>query len=191
MVVAETDAAVLGVYCGDRAQPERGVFGYCVALLAETVSVAVVRDPVTALQQALPFLHVGSWPEGLAAEAVTHASAVTASSGLCMTGLAMVGDSAMRTLAFQRMREAQLPTAMWQSCIQADQGNAAFVKAAGENNLRSLVIVGGGTTLVPTSKVYADLVEAVAGAVAEAEPYSVFETYCKLVGAVRATYEAQ
>jgi len=188
LVVAHADAAVIGCFAGIRSSAARGEVGQCYTLPEVKRPAAAVERPEAALLRIFPFIRPGAWPPGVAEAAVTHASAADASLPTTMAALAMVGDSAMRTALWVRLQEAGVPTARWQSILQEDQCNAGQVAACERLGLSKVLRVGRGVNVPAGSKVFADMLEAVAGAVYLNESIDVFETFCKVIGALRVDY---
>lgn len=187
LVVAKSDAAVLGVFSTSVVVPRRGEVAVCYSYPEVVESKPEEEKPEAELLRVFPFLRPGTWPEGLVREAVTHAS-VSSRINLEMTGLARIGDSAMRTLLMTRLREEQVDYSQWQVICSALQCNSEQSKICWQVGLAKLLRVGGGLRLKPESKVYADMLEAVAGAVYLAEPSDVFETFCEVVGAIKKSH---
>jgi len=186
LVVAYADAAVVGVVYRARLGADMKSEVYCTAF-PEVLPSAVVKEESDAekLEKVFPFLNPAAWPEGLVSEALQHSSADGAYS---QVKLAMIGDSAMRTFLFTALRDAGVPPRKWQTVLQTDQTNAVMSKVCDDLGLADLLKVGGGFAPVRGTKVYADLLEAVAGAVWLAEPADVFETFCLTARMVRDDY---
>jgi hypothetical protein len=193
LVVAEADAAVLGYYAGARFSAAHGQVGQCEAYRAAASSAAREGPPEEALLKVFPFLRPRSWTAGVAEECLVHASAQAYQDGRAFnsgfTPLANIGDAALAAAAKVRLREQGVPTALWQTYLKADQSNAVMAKKAEELGLTKLMRVGVGFEYKSGSKVAADLLEAVAGAVYLCETSSVFLTFAETVGALRGLYE--
>jgi hypothetical protein len=193
LVVAESDAAVLGHYAGARFSAAHGQVGQCEAYQTAPLVQGVPIAAEEALMEVFPFLRPKSWAAGLAEECLVHSSAQAYPDGRAFnsgfTPLAGIGDAALATVAKVRMREQQVPTALWQSYLKEDQSNAAMVRKSESLGLVRLLRAGVGFDLKAGSKVAADLLEAVAGGVYLSEASSVFETFAEAIGALRVRYD--
>lgn len=172
LVMSLTDAAVLGVYVKQSATPSLGLVQFCVGYpRGGDYSDDRLRRASLVVQSKFPMLHVGSWPSGVVEEVVTHSSMqkYTVSKRPFNSGmapLAFLGDAVLRARFAERARQACVPHNQWQVTVQRTQSNAALAALAKRLELDVLVLFGRGTSPPPTgAKAYADLIEALVGAV--------------------------
>lgn len=188
LVLSLTDCAVVGTYFNPTHDRKRGEVVFCRAIPRDSSITPIEEKPEAALLKVFPFLRPNVWPPGLATQAVTHDSANPEVRG-GQAALAMVGDSAMRTQLWVRLRDLRIPTTKWQEIIQRDQSNVAQARVCEELGLGRKVRIGGGLVLAKGAKQYADLLEAVAGAIFLGDTAQNFDTFCQVVQAVREKYE--
>jgi len=189
LVVAFSDGAVIGAFVGPRFNPKHGELVFCLSLPGEHEVEIVEERPEATIIRLFPFLRPAAWPVGLATGALTHPSAKIEGQGYDHGSLAMIGDSAMRTQLWVRLREVGVPPRRWQTVFQEVQGNSNLAARAEALGLGAALRLGRGVRLVPGAKAYADALEALAGAVYLAESPDRFETFCTAVGAVLNSFE--
>jgi len=97
----------------------------------------------------------------------------------------MVGDSAMRSVLWVRLLEAGVPTAQWQENFQEMQSNAKWSAKCEELGLAKEIRTGSGVKLKKGCKFYADVLEAVGGAVFMHEKAGTLEKFCLAVGGMK------
>jgi len=180
MILAVSDAAVVGVFKSSAYDARFGEVGQCVSTPKVPTVVAVRERPEAVLQRVFPFLRPDAWPEGVAASVLTHASAGESS----VTSYAMVGDSAMRSVLWVRLLEAGVPTAKWQDVFQEVQSNARWAEKCEQLGLAKEIRTSPSVKLKKGSKFHADVLEAVGGAIYLHEAANTLEKYCIAVGGV-------
>jgi len=180
------DGAVLGV-CGQRSLATQAGVGYLCYPLPE-VKHKVVEDPVDVIAGLYPFLNVDAWPPGLLEEVLYHSSMGAYPDGRVFNAgckpLAAVGDAAARAELCRLLRDFQVPHAEWAHQIAEYQSNKPLAVVAWKQGLARCIRVAPGARLQKDSKSYADMVEALLGAVYLAEDVSVFRALCSAMGVV-------
>lgn len=194
LVVALSDSAVIGQFVRRTVSESLGEVEFCVNVLAEHVTqstpkVAAEIDHVEVIAKAFPMLSPGVWDAGLVREVFTHASAQRYPDSRFFNAgfspIAYVGDSALKLAMGMQLRELAIPHSRWQTLIQRVQSNAALARVCVDRGLSSGLILGHGMGRPPeTSKIYADLLEALAGAVYLSE---TFETFCEFTQSIGIT----
>lgn len=188
LVVALADAAVVGCFAGVKHTISRGEVGLCQAFPELKPMSPASERPEVGLMKVFPFLRPGAWSPGVAKAALTHASCGVEPGAPTMAALAMVGDSAIRTALWVRLMEQSVPTAKWQSVLQKDHRNSTLAATCEQLGLAAILRLGHGAHVPSGSKVHADLLEAVAGAVYLNESVEVFETFCLTIGVLKEDY---
>lgn len=183
MILAVSDAAVVGVFKSSAYDARFGEVGQCVATPKASTVVAVRERPEAVIQRVFPFLRPEAWPVGVAESVLTHASAGESA----VASYAMVGDSAMRSVLWVRLLEAGVPTARWQDIFQEVQSNARWAEVCEQLGLAKEIRTSPSVKLKKGSKFHADVLEAVGGAVYLHEAASTLEKFCVVVGGVRET----
>lgn len=194
LVIALTDSSVLGQFVRRSNSEVLGDSQFCVNVATEHVGLgspklAVEVDLALVVSRAFPMLNTGIWDEKLLEEVFTHSSAQRyKSQQLFNTGLsplAYVGDSAFKLAMGIQLRSLAVPYTRWQSVIQRVQSNVVLAEVCVERGLASGLVLGPGVQRPPdSSKVYADLLEALAGAVYLTETFETFREFCDAVGVV-------
>jgi len=195
LVVATSDAAVLGQYVAHHTSHALGEGGLCVAFpVVGKAGSPRLDTPEAVVSRVFPMLNPGAWPDGMLEEVFTHSSCQEYSGGrqfnAGMLPLAYVGDSAMRLEAGVALREMGVPHARWQVIFQLDMTNAALAAKSEELGLHHHIKLGKGVKLQLGSKPHADVLEALCGAVYLCETTEVFGRFCRGIGLVREGYES-
>jgi len=172
LVMALSDAAVLGICVRQTSSPRLGVVEFCVPYPADSQSVTLDFRPVSDyLAKKYPMLHPSSWPVGVLEEVVTHSSCQTyVESGrpfnAGMAPLAFLGDMVLKLRYGEKARDAAVPMSLWASVIQSTQSDSALAAYAKLGGFDAFVRFGGATGPLPEgSRVYAEAVAALVGAV--------------------------
>jgi hypothetical protein len=180
------DGAVLGV-CGNRSLATQAGVGYLCYPLPE-VKHKVVEEPGDVIAGLYPFLNVEAWPPGLLEEVLYHSSMGAYPDGRVFNAgckpLAAVGDAAARAELCRLLRELQVPHSDWQQRMAEFQSNKPLAAVAWKQGLARCIRVAPGSRLQKDSKSYADMVEALLGAVYLAEDAAVFRALCIAMGVV-------
>lgn len=193
LVLALTDAAVLGIYVKKNHNKALGTCEFCVAYPeVERPRSSMEMDEAelaAEVARVFPTLHPGVWKTGLLEEVFTHSSCQkyevskrVFNGG--MSPLAFVGDAVLRARLGVQLRESGAPTSSWARRVQAVQSNTALAGFFERTGLTNKIRMGGGTAApIPGSKIHADCLEALAGAVYMSEPQDVFYAFADLVNA--------
>lgn len=189
LVLAMSDAAVLGVYVRKANNRLLGVCEFCVALPEVTTEVKGFDEGrlTTAVMGMFPTLHPSVWQAGLLEEVFTHSSCQRYEVSkrpfnVGMAPLAYIGDAVLRARLGMNMRRTGVASSAWADKTREVLSNAALSAFADRAGLSELVRVGHGTAKPsPGSKIYADCVEALAGAVYLSEPAENFSAFADLV----------
>jgi hypothetical protein len=186
LVVAVTDAAVLGQYVRQTATEMFGDHGYCLGLRsAVALRTANLEPDSVVLEKLFPMLHPSVWDPHLLEEVFTHSSVQHYSdlspfnSG--MLPLAYIGNAALKVAVGIHLREMGVPTSRWQVGIQARMSNLALASRAEEIGLSSMIKTGAGVTLAAGGRAHADVLEALAGAVYLCETSETFTEFVKFL----------
>jgi len=186
VVIALSDAAVLGQFCRPEATSGLGLVNYCLPLRPE---LAVSQEsPVALLKKMFPILNPSAWSEEVVEEVFTHSSRQVYQSGRTMNAglapLAIIGDNAAKVALYSRLRDLGVPYSLWQRQMQTYQSNSAFAELAWKFGYAKFMQTGGGVTFPTNSKAYADLTEALLAGVYLSEKGEVFEKFCELLGVI-------
>jgi len=172
LVMSLVDAAVLGVFVRQSSHATFGVVEFCSAMPKYERRVDDgFGSAAVAVREAFNMLRPAVWPDGLLEEVFTHSSCqrYRSPSKVFNTGmapLAFLGDAAIKVRFAELARVCALPTGRWQQDIQRSQSNETFAALAVRFRLDEYVKFGHGMARAPPgAKVYADMVEALAGAV--------------------------
>jgi len=179
------DGAVLGM-CGDLSATTSAGLGLQCRAMPER-KVTLVNDPVERLNTKFPFLNVASWDSALVEEVFTHVSVgkykdASKPFNAGSRPLANLGDNVAKLLLYSGLRDAAFPHSQWSIVMQRLQSNSKFADVAWEMGFADCLVVGPGVDLPRSSKAYADLTEALIGAVHLMERPEVVLTFCKSLG---------
>jgi len=144
------------------------------------------RNPVAFLQSRFPMLHVYAWSKDILESVFTHISVQRYRSGRPFNGgnlpLANIGDDAAKICLWEALDDARVPHPRWQMILQSLQTNEVFSRLAQDFGYAEYLEVGHGVVLPTTSKAYADLTEALIGAVHQEENRDVLRSFCRALG---------
>lgn len=186
LVVAATDAAVLGQYVGTSVSVAAGIGGYCVPV--KVVRSKPREDPVEALDALFPFLNCSVWPAEVVEEILSHPSVQVYTTGADFNAgnlpLATVGDSVAKAVLYAGLRSVRMPHSRWQLEMQRLQSNVNMAELAWTTGLAKLLRVGKGVNLQTSSKAYADMLEALIGATYLLETPDTLQKLCEYLGVV-------
>jgi len=184
LVMSLADCAVLGQFVRSTVTAGMGKGVFC-----HTVEEPMAREPVkvsleSAVSRAFPMLRATLWPAGLLEEVFTHASCQgyevcprTFNSG--MLPLAQLGQAAVKLAATRSMRDAAVPVDRWTGFFRSRLGTEGYLKIAEDSGLGVHVRMGSGTAEPPPgSKIFAEMIQALAGAVHEIETDEIFDKFC-------------
>jgi len=178
------DGAVLGV-CGQLSATTATGLGYVCRPLPD-VEASGGRDSSATLAICFPFLNMAAWPAHLLEEVFTHSSVGSYKSGRVFNAgnkpLACIGDNAAKAELYDALRQSAVPHPEWSLRMQALQSNAAFARVAWKVGFADCLQLGPGASMMPESKAYADLTEAVLGAAYIVERRGVFKQLCAEMG---------
>lgn len=178
VVIAMQDGAVLGQFVNSKSSVAVGKLSLCCTVLRSSRVESV--DVVVELKRLFPILNPAAWEDGIVDQIVTHPSLQKEFS---MTSLARVGDAVSRTYLMRNLwRVGHKGTA--QDLVEKYQSNVALAEVAWQTGLAKLIKLQEGIVPSASSKVYADLVEAMIGAVWVCETSEVFELFLDGIGVV-------
>jgi len=187
IVMALSDAAVLGQYVRSNVTVGVGLGAYCLPLRPDK-RVMAPHNLVASLQAMFPMLHVSLWPPELVEEVFTHSSRQRYDSNELFNAgnapLANIGDNAAKAALYAAFRVSHVPHSRWQMEMQRLQSNASLAELAWRFGYAKLLRTGLGTVLQASSKAYADLTEALIGAVSLQETQDTFNSFCEMLGVV-------
>jgi len=182
LVLAESDCAVLGQMVELKTSVAMGLGAFCVGF-PETKSSSPDIVIADVLAQKFPMLHTYAWPVALLEEVFTHSSALGYSDidrpfDTGNVPLAAIGDDAAKIYMHIKFRKEGVPYALWNSRFQRAQNNVRFANLAAEFGLCPYLVTGKGVVIPAGGKPYADMLEALIGAVYLEENSDVFEVFC-------------
>lgn len=193
LVVAMSDAAVLGQYVRHSVSDLLGEAGSCVTLMGSTALQVAHSEPAgVVLEKAFPMLHPGAWGEGVLEEVFTHSSTqLRVEGGYFNSGdlpLGFIGDSSVRVALGTRLRELGLSRDEWKSVVDKVLSVSCLAEKAESLGLASMVRVGPGVRLHHGSKAHADVLYALCGAVYLNETQDVWTSFLEFIGVLREEY---
>jgi len=182
LVMAVSDAAVVGQYVGSKASISQGLVSYCCSVEITAKGIPTL-SLVEHLASKFPMLSPTSWTEDVVEEMALHSSIALNNRGEPTNSgnlpLAGVGDSAACLALRTRLRELQVPHSECSGVLQGRQSNSVMVDLAWKFGLTSYLRAGNGVSFPAKSKAYADFFEAIVGAAYLCETRDAFMAFCE------------